>query len=191
MKRSILYSVISVILITILLFRFGFFYINISPHNTYRLNESESRMIENAILKFREKLENGEFDEIGKDLARGRQNVNAENFILKDIQNNRSKYGKPLSWEIFQVVQPQFDKEKVETVYQVDCLTKFEKEERHESFGWRVKENNEINLIFTDVESSQSTRWRIEERDRQKVIVEKYPNEIIIPYAHRYIEIRY
>jgi hypothetical protein len=191
MKRAVLYSLVSLVLITILFFRLGFFYVEISPHNSYHLNEMEKGLIENAILEFREKVENGEFDEIGKELTRGRRDVIAENSILKDIQNNYSEYGKPISWEIFRVVQPQLDKNKGETVYIIDCLTKFEREERHESFGWQVKENSEINLIFTDVESLQSTQWRIEERDKKKVIIKKYPNEFIIPYADRYIEFRY
>lgn len=191
MKRAFLYSLISLVLITILLFRLGFFYINISPHNSYHLSETEKSLITNAISQFRERVESGKFEEIAKDLSKGRQDSYWENIILKDIQNDRAEYGKPLSWEFFRSAQPQSDKEKGETVYHLDYLTKYETEEVFESFIWLVKENNEINLIHTGIHLPQATEWRIEERDKQKLIVEKYSNEIIIPYADRYIEFRY
>lgn len=191
MKRAILYSIVSLILTIILLFRFEFFYINISPNNTYHLNLTERQLINDSILSFREKVKLGKFDEIKRDLTKGRQDSYWEGIILKDIQRNQIEFGNPLSWKIFRVAQPQFNKEKGETVYIVDYLTKFEKEERHESFGWLVRKNNEISLIFASIKSVESTQWRIEERDKQKLIVEKYPNEIIIPYADRYIEFRY
>ncbi len=191
MKGKILYSSVFLILVTILLFRLGFFYVNISPHNSYHLNETEKSLIDNAILQFRERVEKGKFDEIAKDLSKGRQDAYWENIALKDIQSDYVEYGKPLSWEIFQVAQPQLDKNWGGKVYSIDCLTKYEREELFESFGWLIKENNEINLIHTDIHYPQSTQWRIEERDKQKLIAKKYSNEIIIPYADRYIEIRY
>jgi hypothetical protein len=191
MKRKILYSSVFFILLTVLLFRLGFFYVSISAHNSHHLNKTEKSLIDNAISQFRERVENGKFEEIAKDLSKGRQDSYWENIILKDIQNDRAEYGKPLSWEFFRSAQPQLDKEKGETVYHLDYLTKYETEEVFESFIWSVKENNEINLINTDIHLPQATEWRIEERDKQKLIVEKYSNEIIIPYADRYIEFRY
>ena len=191
MKRIILYSIVSLILITILVFRLGFFYVNISPHNSYHLTEKEQTLITNAILQFRNRVENKRFDEIAKDLSKGRQDAYWENIILKDIQENSFEYGKPLSWEIFQVAQPQFDKEKNETVYHVDCLTKFEKEEVYENFIWLVKGSDEISLIHNDLHLPQATEWRINERDKHKLVVESYSHEIIIPYADRYIVFRY
>jgi hypothetical protein len=173
-----------------LLFRLGIFYVNISPHNTYRLTEKEQTLITDAILQFRNKVENEKFDEIAKDLSKGRQNTYWEKIILKDIQENKAEYGNPLAWEIFRVSQPQKDDVKGEIVYHVDCLTKFANEEIYENFIWLVKDN-EIHLVQTDVHYPQSTKWRIDERNRQKDVIEKHPEEIIIPYADRFIEIRY
>ncbi len=143
------------------------------------------------MAKVLERVEKEKFNEIAEDLSKGRQNTYWENIILRDIQNNHAEYGKPLSWEIFRVAQPQIDKVKGEMVYHIDCLTKFEKGEIYESFVWLVKDNNEINLIANDLKLHGGTQWRIEERDKQKVIIENYPNEIIIPYTDRYIEFRY
>lgn len=191
MKRTIIYLTVSLTLLIVLLFRFELLYVNVSPHNSYHLTGAEKTLIVNAVSRFRERVDAGKFSEIEEDLSKGRQEVYWENIISKDIQNNLVEHGKPLSWEIFQVAQPQIDKVKGETHYHVSCLTKFANEELYESFIWLVK-NNEIHLVHTEVNNiPQATIWRIEERNRQKVIVEKYPREIIIPYADRYIEIRY
>jgi hypothetical protein len=191
MKRTIIYLTVSITLLIVLLFRFELLYINVSRHNSYHLTDAEKTLIVNAISKFRERVDAGKFSEIEENLSKGRKDIYWEKIITKDIQNNLVEYGKPLSWEIFEVAQPQVDKVKGETHYHVSCLTKFEKEEIHESFIWSVKDNKEINLFFNGLGYPQSTNWRIEERNKQKVIVEKYPREIIIPYADRYIEIRY
>ncbi len=192
MKRAILYSLVSLILVTILLFRLSFFYINISPDNSYRLNENESRLIENAISQFKERIENGKFDEIQNEFAKTEGDTFRQNWIINDLKNDRAVFGKSLSWEVFRVAQPQLDKELNGRLYFVDYLTKTEKAEVYEPFIWLIKENNEIKLIFGgDMDITPALEWRLKERDKQKRIVEHYPNEIIIPYADRYIEIRY
>jgi hypothetical protein len=191
MKRAVLYSLISLVLLMILFFRFGFFYVNVSPHNTYWLNETEKQLIDKATLKFRERIENEKFDEILEDLTKGRQDAGGENTIIKEIQEEQSKLGKSNFWEIIRVAQPQLDNESGEKIYHVDCLSKYENE-IYESFIWRIKNNNEINLIYSTTDHlSEATKWIIEERNNQKLITEQYPNEIIIPYADRYIEFRY
>jgi len=192
MKKAILYSLVALVLITILLFRLGFFYVNISPHNTYKLNESEFKLIENSTSLFKDRVENEKFDEIRKEFAETEGDEFRQNWIINDLKNDRAEFGKSLSWEIFRVAQPQPDRELNGKIYHVDILTKTEKQEVYESFIWLIKENKEIKLIFAgDMDTTPALEWRVEERDKQKLIVEKYPNEIIIPYADRYIEFRY
>ena len=63
MKKSILYSIVIIILTVMLLYGLGFFHVNVAPHNSYRLNETEANLIESAILRFREGVKNQRFDE--------------------------------------------------------------------------------------------------------------------------------
>ena len=192
MKKAILYSVVSLILGIILLFRLGFFYVNLSPHNTYKLNENGSELIESATALFKDRVESGKFAEIQKEFAKTDGDEFRQNWIINDLKNDRAEFGKSLSWEIFRVAQPQPDGELGGKHYHVEILTNTESGEVWEHFIWLINENNEIKLIFGgDMDTMPALNWRIEERNKQKLIIEKYPNEIIIPYANRYIEIRY
>ncbi len=192
MKRAVLYSLVSLILLTILLFRFGFFYINISPHNSYRLNENESRLIEKATSQFKERIENGKFDEIQNEFVKDERDVFRQNYVINDLKKDRAEFGKSLYWEFLCAALPQPDKELNGKRYNVEYITKTEKGEVWEHFIWLIKANNEIKLIFGgDMDTTRALQVRLEERDKRKLIVEKYSNEIIIPYADRFIEIRY
>ncbi len=192
MKKTILYSIVALVLTIILLFRLGFFYISVSPHNTYKLNKNEFKLIVNSISLFKDRVENQKFDEIRKEFAKTEGDEFRQNWIIKDLKNDRVEFGKSLSWEIFRIAQPQPDEELNGKIYHVEILTKTEKREVYENFIWLIKENNEIKLIFGgDMDITSALEWRVEERNKQKVIVEKHSNEIIIPYADRYIEFRY
>src|SRR5215204_6722892 len=139
MKKRILYLTVSIVLATLLLFRLGVFYIDVSAHNTYHLNERERVLITGAISRFRERVEREKFDEIAEGLSQDRKDW--EDVILKDIRENKAEFGNSSAWEIFRVAQPRVDAAKGETVYYVDCLTKFANEEIYESFIWLVKNN--------------------------------------------------
>jgi hypothetical protein len=192
MKRAFLYSIVSLVLITILLFRLGFFYVNISPHNSYRLNETEKTLIDNATSQLKERIENGKFDEIQNEFIYDEQDIFRQNYIINDFKKDRAEFGKSLSWEFFDATLPQPDNELNGKRYNVEYITKTEKGEVWEHFIWLIKADNEIKLIFGgDMDTTRALQVRLEERDRQKSIVEKYPNEIIIPYADRFIEFRY
>ncbi len=192
MKRIILYSSISIILLTLLLFKLGFFYINISRHNSYRLNETEKTLIDNATSQLKKRIENGKFDEIQKEFIYDEQDIFRQNYIINDFKKDRAEFGKSLSWEFSDAALPQPDKELNGKRYNVEYITKTEKGEVWEHFIWLIKANNEIKLIFGgDMDTTRALQVRLEERDKQKLVVEKYPNEIIIPYADRFIEIRY
>ncbi len=86
MKRAFLYSIVSLVLITILLFRLGFFYVNISPHNSYRLNETEKTLIDNATSQLKERIENGKFDEIQNEFIYDEQDIFRQNYIINDFK---------------------------------------------------------------------------------------------------------
>jgi hypothetical protein len=192
MKKAILYSIVFLILGITLLFRLGFLSVNLSPHNTYKLDKSESGLIENATSQFKERVESGRFDEIQKEFAKTEGDESRQNWIINDLKNDRAEFGKSLSWELFRVAQPRQDKELNGKLYFIDYLTKTEKQEVYEHFIWLIKENNEIKLIFGgDMDTTPALNWRLEERDQQKILIEKHPNEIIIPFADRYVEIRY
>lgn len=192
MKKAILYSLVALVLTIILLFRLGFLYISVSSHNTYKLNKNEFKLIVNSTSQFKDRVENERFDEIRKEFAKTEEDEFRQDWIIKDLKNDRAEFGKSLSWEIFQVAQPQPDEELKGKIYHVDILTKTEKQEVYEHFIWLIKENKEIKLIFGgDMDTTPALEWRAEERNKQKLIAEKYPNEIIIPYADRYIEFRY
>ncbi|MBA2619714.1 MAG: hypothetical protein H0U87_00790 [Acidobacteria bacterium] len=195
-KRTILYSSVSLILLTILLFRLDLFYVNISPFNSYRLTKSESILFEDAVSKFWEKVENEKFDGLANELYEDEESKYRDAYIKQDfekIKENRSRLGKIISWEFFRSASPritsEWSKNPDEKIYQIEYLTKAENGEFCAWFTWKVKANGEIKLHNLNIDSP--VEWRVEERDKQKSVVEKHPNEIIIPYADRYIEIRY
>ncbi|MCY7348894.1 MAG: hypothetical protein LH614_22110 [Pyrinomonadaceae bacterium] len=193
MKKAILYSLVALVLITILLLRLDVVYVNISPHNYYRLNKNESILFEDAVSKFWGKVEKEKFDEIKSELSEDETNDYRNNLILNDLKENRSQFGKIISWEFFRSASPQITSESVrnpdEKHYHIEYLTKAENGEFCTSFIWKLKPDNEVKLFF--VGNDSPVEWRIEERNKQRLVIEKHPNEIIIPYADRYIEIRY
>src|SRR5687767_9462588 len=98
MKRTTIYLTVSLTLLIVLLFRFELLYVNVSRHNSYHLTNAEKTLIVNAISQFRARVGTERFSEIAEDLSKGRQSADWEDVILKDIQENRAEYGKPLSW---------------------------------------------------------------------------------------------
>ena len=196
MKRTILYLSVSVILLTILLFRLDFFYVNISPFNSYRLTKNESIFFEEAVSKFWEKVENEKFDDLANELYEDEASKYRDTLVKQDfekIKENRSRLGKVISWEFFRAASPHITSEWAENpdekIYHIEYLTKAENGEFCAWFVWKVKASGEIKLHNLSVDSP--VEWRIEERYIHKLVVEKHPNEIIIPYADRYIEFRY
>lgn len=196
MKKVILYSPVSLVLLIALLFRLGVFYVNISEYNSYKLTESESILFENAVSRFWEKVENERFDELENELYEGQSDKYRDIYIKREIQSlreNRNRFGKIKSWEFFRSASPRITSEWAknldEKIYQIEYLTKAENEEFCAWFVFHVKPDGEIRIYNLTTDSP--VEWRIEERDKQRLIVEKYPNEIIIPYSDRYIEFRY
>lgn len=193
MKRIILYSLVSLILLTILLFRFDFFYVNRSEFNSYRLTKTESILFENSVSRFWEKAEKEKFDELKYELSESEEKDRRYGDLVNDLKENRNKFGKIKSWEFFRAASPRITSEWAknpdEKIYHIEYLTKAENGEFCAWFVFYVEPDGEIKLYGLSLDSP--VEWRIEERDRQKLIVKKHPNEIIIPYADRFIEIRY
>jgi hypothetical protein len=193
MKRKILYLAVSLILLTILLFRLEIFYISVSPFNSYRLTTNETILFEGTVSKFWEKVENGKFDEIKNELAEDANDEYRNNLYINEFRENRTQFGKVISWKFFRAASPRitstWSENPAEEIYHVEYLTKAENGEFCAWFVWKVKQNGEIKLLNLTLDSP--VEWRIEEQNKQKLIVEKHPNEIIIPYADRYIEFRY
>lgn len=193
MKRKILYLAVSLILLTILLFRLEIFYVSVSPFNSYRLTKNETILFEDTVSKFWGKVENGKFDEIRNELAEDADDEYRNNLYINEFRENRKQFGKVISWEFFRAASPRitstWSENPAEKNYHVEYLTKAENGEFCAWFVWKVKQNGEIKLLNLTLDSP--VEWRIEEQNKQKLIVEKHPNEIIIPYADRYIEFRY
>ena len=193
MKKTILYLSITLILLTILLFRLDIIYVNISPFNSYRLSKPETILFENAVSNFWEKVEQEKFDEIKDELSEGEEKDRRYTEIISDLKENRNNFGKITSWKFFRSASPRITSEWAknpdEKIYQIEYLTKAKNGEFCAWFIFYVEPSGEIKLFGLSLDSP--VEWRIEERDKQKLIVEKRPNEIIIPYADRYIEIRY
>ncbi|MEP7148250.1 MAG: hypothetical protein ABI857_05145 [Acidobacteriota bacterium] len=191
MKKTVLYLVAITILATVMAYGVGFFFVSVAPHNSYRLNETEVILINAAIERFRERLENNKLDEIREDLSQGRRDEYWEKIIVEDLRKDQLEFGVARSWELFRCAQPQFDRELNETIYHLDYLTRFDSGEASESFILVKKADNQINLINRDINLAEVAEWQIDERNIHDTLVGKYPNEIIIPYADRYIEFRY
>ena len=191
MKRIIFVLIVAIGLTGVLSYLLGLFCVRMSPNNTYRLTGQEAHSLEGALLNFRERIESRRFDEIREDLSRGRKDEYWERIILNHIRQNLIEYGEPRSWELFRSAQPQKDTESNETIYHLDYLTVFDSGEVYESFIWSVDANGEVHLVNTDIHLPEATRWRIEEREKQRSLINRYPNELVIPFADRCIEIRY
>lgn len=193
MKRAILYSSVAVILIAVVLLESGLFYVGISPYAHYQLNEDETRVVGNAISQFREKVENGKFDEIQKELVENQRNENFQNATIKKIKEAREKFGEPLSMEFFRAMTPETASKYYKNVdgifYTLFYFTKAEKGEYAEHFEWIVKENGEAKLL--SYSGQEMKDWEVKSREREKYINEKYPRETKIPFGSRFIEIRY
>ena len=192
MKRFVI-SILSALFLLVILGGIAYYlelvHFEVSPHNTYRLTAYEQAIIDRAVQKFRVRVSEGRFDEIGLDLSKGRRDAYWENIILTDIKADVVEFGHPISGELFRCAQPQVDRD--ETIYHLDYLTSFAGGERYESVILSKNSNDEINLVNADVGLVEMTEWRIAERDRHRELSRKFPREIIIPFADRYLEVRY
>jgi len=157
MKRTILYSLVSLILLTVLLFRLDFFYINRSEFNSYRLTKNESILFENAVSKFWAKVEKGEFDEIKDELSEGEEKDWRHTRLINDIKENRNKFGKITSWEFFRSASPRITSEWAknpdEKIYQIEYLTQAENGEFCAWFTFYIEPNGEIKIFGLSLDS--------------------------------------
>lgn len=190
MKKTILYSFVGLIFLFTVLLGSGLMSVGISPYYHYRLNETETQIFNEEILKLRERVENGKFDQIRDDIAEGRVSKNG---IVGKIIKTREQFGKPLSSEFFRSSVPQPASKYYEnidgTYYMIYYFTKTERDEFFEVISWVVNENNEAKILNYD--GSQIIEWQKENRERERYIKDNYSNEIRIPFGSRFIQIRY
>jgi hypothetical protein len=164
--------------------------VGISPYYHHKLNETEAQLFDNALLEFREKVENGKFEEIQNELADGRA---SKSEIIGEIKKSREQFGKPLSSEFFRSSSPEPVSKYYEnlngTFYTIFYFTKTERGEFFEDISWVVSENDEAKIL--NYSGSKIIEWQIKNRDRERYINANYSNKIRIPFGERFIEIRY
>jgi len=171
----------------------GILSVGISPYAHYKLNQKESQLIEASIARFREKIENAQFDQIKNELIQNGRDEWLQNYTMQKVENIREEFGKPQSIEFFRALPPKPVNKYFEnlsgTLYMVSYFTKAEKGEFSEHFDWIINENDEVTLLTYSGNKMQD--WEIKNRERESFINANYPNEIRIPFGERFIEIRY
>lgn len=191
MKRRFALIIIVICGAVSLLYYFEYFHVELAPHNSYRLSSHEEEVISHAVQTYRDRVKEGSFDQIAEDLSNGRRDSYWEKIILEDIRKDSTEFGLPISWELFSCAQPQYDAKEKETVYHLDYLTRFAQQELYESIILVKKENNNVHMINADFGLLEAAEWRINERNRHRALRERYPRGLTIPYADRFLEIRF
>jgi hypothetical protein len=190
MKKAILYSLAGLALLIVFLLKSGIVYVAISPYFHYKLNETETRILDNALLKFREKVENGKPEEIETALANGRV---SKNELIKEIKKTREEFGRPVSSEFFRSSPPERTAKYYEnldgTVYMIHYFTKTEEGEFFENITWNISADDEAQILNYD--GTKIIEWQTKSRETERYISANYKNEIKIPLGERFIEIRY
>lgn len=194
MKKKILFSILfSLLGLSLLLFVFvrtGYIYIGISPYYNYKLNETETKLFEDAISKLRERVELGKFDEIEANIADGPV---SKTEIIEKLKKSRRKFGKPIFSEFFRSSPPDSASKYYPNVNGTDYITFYftntdDDDFFSEHFEWIVTENNEVKLLNYD--GNHIRDWELQTRELERRLKE-YKHEINIPYGERFIEIKY
>lgn len=190
MKNKILYSSLALFVLIVVLLKIDLLSIAISPIHHYKLNETETKLFGDALLKLRERVETGQFDDIKNDIAEGRI---SKNEIIAGIKKSRRKFGKPIFSEFFRSSTPEPASKYYEnlsgTYYDISYFTNTDDGDFFsEDFQWIVKENNEVQLL--NYSGTHMLEWQIQTRNREWER-KKFQHEIKIPFGERFIEIRY
>jgi hypothetical protein len=166
----------------VLFIKSGVIYVGFAPIASYKLNEAEKKVINEALTLFREKVENEEFDLLAKEFALVDKRDLEDSFSLQKVKSLKKEYKKPLETEVFRVMKPyqasQYWQNIQGSVYNVTNLTKTENGEISETFSWNITENEPVKLLsyhFFEIK-----KWEILNRERDKYLEEKYPNQILI-----------
>lgn len=190
MRKNLLYAFAGLALVFVFLLNSGLVSIGVSPYYHYKLSETESPVFENALLKFREKVENGNFEEIQAELADGRR---SKSEILAEIKKTRERFGKPVASEFFRSSEPASVSKYYEnpdgSFYNIFYFTKTEKGEFFEDISWVVRPNDEVRML--NYYGNEIIEWQTKSRETERYIAENYANKIRIPFGARFIEIRY
>ena len=190
MKNKILYSSLAFFVLIVVLLKIELLSVVISPIHHYKLNEVETKLFDDAILKLRERVEAEQFDDIKNDIAEGRV---SKNEIIAGIRKSRRKFGKPIFSEFFRSSAPEPVSKYYEnlsgTFYSISYFTNTDDGDSFsENFKWIVKENNEVQLL--DYSGTHTLEWQIQTRNSEWER-KKFQHEMKIPFGERFIEIRY
>lgn len=190
MKKRILYSSLGLFVLIVVLLKIELLSVVISPIHHYKLNEIETKLFDDAILKLRERVETEQFDDIKNDIAEGRV---SKNEIIAGIKKSRRKFGKPVYSEFFRSSLPApvatYYENLSGTYYDISYFTNTDDGDSFsENFQWIVKENNEVQLL--NYSGTHMLEWQIQTRNREWEL-KKFQHEIKIPFGERFIEIRY
>ncbi len=190
MKKVLLYSFCGFMSIAAVLLMSGLVNVGVSPYFHYKLNAAETAVFDAALLKFRERVENGSFEDVENELADGPR---SKSEIIAEMKRVREQFGKPVATEFFRSGPPdaaaKFYRNLDGNVYIVHYFTKTEKDEFFEAVTWNINERNEAKIINYD--GSKMVDWQIKTRERERIIAAHYSNEFKIPFGSRFIEIRY
>jgi len=180
-------------LFVVLLIKTGNLYVGISAYSHYRLNNTETELVENWMSRFHRNVENGNFDEVRKELISNRQSVETQNGVLKNAKFAFDKYGKIEYSKFFRSTLPEpaekFYGEDIEgNVYGLFYHSNAERGTLSESFELVIN-GNEVNLLRYSGDEIKD--WEIRANNNERWLEQNLPNETRIPFGARFIEIRY
>lgn len=188
-----LFLISAISLFVVVLIKTGNLYVGMSAYSHYRLSEAETELVEGWMSRFHKNVENGDFDEIRKELVKNRQSVETQNSVLKNAKFAFDKYGKIEFSKFFRSALPEpaarfYGKDLKGNVYGLFYHSNAERGTLSESYELVINDN-EVNLLRYSGDEIKD--WEIRENNGERWLEQNLPNEARIPYGARFIEIRY
>lgn len=175
------------------LIKTGHLSVGVSAYSHYRLSATETELVEDWMSRFRRNVENGNFDEVRKELINNHQSLETQNSVLKNTKFAFDKYGKVDFSRFFRSSLPEpaakfYGKDVEGNVYGLTYHSDSERGTLSESFELVINDN-EVNLLRYSGDEIKD--WEIRANNNERWIERNLPNEIRIPFGARFIEIRY
>ncbi len=171
----------------------GNLYVGISAYAHYRLNETETKLVEEWISRFHKNVENGDFDAIRQELIKNKQGVITQDAVLKNAKFAFDKYGKIDFVKFFRCTVPEpaskhYKNDLGGNVYGLTYHSNAERGRLSEHFELIIN-NNEVSLLRYRGDEMQE--YEIRANNHESWLEHNLPSEIRIPFGKRFIEIRY
>ena len=181
------------VLVNILIYT-GNLYVGISAYSHYRLNEVETKLVEDWISRFHKNVENGNFEEIRKELVKNSQGIKTQDAQLENAKFAFDKFGTISSIKFFRCMPPEpasvFYGDNIEgSVYGLFYHSNAERGRLSEHFELVINEKNEVSLLRYS--GDEMKEWEVRAYNNDHWLERKLPTEIRIPFGKRFIEIRY